>query len=225
MGILAENLNWMRDSLQAKQRWGAGTKMVELGDQWLYIHEPPYPGYPPEFLNPTLAAAVLAQGYFKKEGFEHVSLDINGNATTIEFNLDVQQDLSEIPCPDVITDFGTTEHVHSLYNAFKNLHRMPRGRNCVRYHLNPKINNWPDHGNWYRTLEFYPALCEACGYTLLDNYETYALGNTTTGWNIGASLVHHTNNDFISPEQWAELPGLSRGPHLLPDTLVPNEHA
>ncbi len=203
MGILSENLTWLLSHAKVP-----GT-MLELGNQFLYIQEKPFPWYKDKFLNPTMAAPVAAKPFFQDYGFEHVSIDINGNDGALALDLSKPFSLADAGCPlhtfDYITDFGTSEHVSSLWQCLENLHRHARVGTTL-FHVNPLTGNWPGHGFWYRDEEFYQAYAKLTGYELLEMKRTFACGNSTDGWNIWARLRKGQDAPFPTAEQFAALP-------------------
>lgn len=193
MGILSENLTWLLRNVQPP------CSMLELGDQFLYITVPPWPGYPPKHLNPTMVAPIAAKPMFEELGFEHVSIDLNGEHGALPLDLDKPIDLGRQF--DVVTDFGTSEHVLDLFACMENVHRhLKPGGKLV--HVNPKPGNWPGHGNWYRDQEFYRRFAAGWGYSILEMFETAACGNTTDGWNVACLMTKATTGDapWISRE-------------------------
>jgi hypothetical protein len=87
--------------------------------------------------------------YFESLGIRHVSIDLNGNNGAIK--LDLQQPLS-IGEFDVVTNFGTTEHVENQEPVWRNIHEA-----CSQCFISstPVPGQWKDHGRYYPTEEFY----------------------------------------------------------------------
>jgi len=208
MGILSENLTWLLQYAKPP------ATILELGNQFLYINTKPFPWYDDKYLNPSMAAHVAAKGFFKDMGFGHVSVDINGEDGALALDLSKPFTLGGIspefdPTPhitfDYITDFGTSEHIPSLWQCLENLHRHARVGTQF-FHVNPLTGNWPEHGIWYRDEEFYEAFAKLTGYELLELKRDFACGNFTDGWNIWARLKKVQDTPFPTSFNFSALP-------------------
>lgn len=140
-----------------------GLKMLELGDQVIK------------------AKSGISEGtgkdYFTRLGFDHTSVDLNGNRGALVKDLTVSEDFSEWPeYFDIITNSGTTEHVEpfeSQYECFKILH------NCLKIggiiiHLVPdakelKNGYFVNHCNYYYSEDFFNDLYTNSDYIILEN--------------------------------------------------------
>ena len=132
MGILS-------NEIEAVKRFSdplAGKRMLELGSQQIMC------------CAPTIPEGSSAKDYWLQCGVvEHVSIDLNGERGSLTLDLGAPVELSCAPF-DIVTDFGTTEHVYNFYEARANAHRL-----CVlggiMFFQNPLANHWPDHGLHY----------------------------------------------------------------------------
>lgn len=200
MGILAENLQWLLNRIPPASDCGP---MLELGNQFLYITEAPVPDYPEQFLNPTMCAPVVAKGFFLHRGFRHESVDINGQDGAQQLDLATPVEIARGPF-QVVTDFGTSEHVPCLWQCLKNIHEVTLPGSLI-FHVNPLTGNWPGHGHWYRDEAFYKAYAELTGYKILDLRRDFACGNNHDGWNIWCELERDFA-PFPSKEDFYTLP-------------------
>lgn len=196
MGILIENLRWLFNNSVK------GGSMLELGNQFLYVYEKPWPEYPVQFVN-SGSVNPVAKPFFKSLGYDHVSVDINGEDDALVHDMSFPFDLEKQF--DVVTDFGTSEHVPSLYNCLLNIHNHTKNGGKI-FHVNPLVGNWPGHGYWYRDEEFYKAYAKMTGYNLKDLHRVAACGNTTDGWNICAILEKNAKSSFPKEEDFNTLP-------------------
>jgi hypothetical protein len=173
-------------SLQLMESWLPPYfhSMIELGNQILDVGEQ-YSGVP-------------AKKYFQNLHWGHVSIDLNGKDGALA--LDLTKDIS-LPPAEVVTDWGTAEHVEDLYMCYKNFHSLTRV-NGLMFHENPRHENFPGHGYHFFTQEFFRALADVCGYQLLQVGENAAYGNTIDGWNVHAVLRKLYSREFISRETW-----------------------
>jgi len=137
---------------------------------------------------------------------EHVCIDIKPEKHAIVKDLREPLEMGEF---DIITNWGTTEHVaphqgKGLYEAFKNVHDACKVGGLM-FHENPKTRNWPGHGDHYMTESFYTKLARSCGYFILQLGDNAAMGNITDGWNIHCVLKKKEGSKFISKEQFNKL--------------------
>jgi len=142
--------------------------VIELGAQNMYDQD--YSGNYP-----------YADTYYRSRGIAYECIDLSGE------NGAQAIDLSK-PCAvskkyDMVTDFGTSEHVHDIKECWKTKHKLLKVGG-VMISENPKVGNWPDHGYWYYTEEFYQKFAAAAGYKILKIGEHPAMWNTTDGYNV-----------------------------------------
>lgn len=187
MGITGFSYNLLKKHGALK----ADLSMLELGDQNLYFE--------PRYLE-------FAKPHFEHLGIKHVSVDL-GTQVGGAIEADLSKSIAHLGLGefDVITNFGTSEHVGvSLYHCFKNVHEHCKV-NGLMIHENPKTGNWPGHGAHYMTKDFYTGLAERCGYSILELDEHPAMGNITDGWNVYCVLKRNTYDAFISEEDFNKL--------------------
>jgi hypothetical protein len=170
--------------------------MMELGDQQMYCHH-------------NIPEGSAAKSWFERMGAKHTSIDTNGQLGAIALDLSVPINRPEWDGQfDVVTDFGTSEHVgttiEALYNCRANCHRWCR-QGGLLYFMNPKTGHWPKHGFHYFTMAHYHKLAEACGYLVLEISENPSLGNYRDGWQVHAAFQKMTSTPFISLEKFSEI--------------------
>lgn len=144
----------------------------------------------------------FASDYYEAKGIKYNCIDLNGENNAYKF------DLSE-PIPfkekyNLVTDFGTGEHVKNIYQVFKTIHNL-LNEGGIAIRENPKTGNWPGHGCNYMTTDIYKKLAELCGYKILLLEEHPAMSNTTDGWNV--ICIYQKTNDFkfISEDTFKQL--------------------
>lgn len=181
-----------QQSIERLEKFGAmnsGVKMLELGCQNTYDSE----NY-----------GRIAKHVFKEKGVDHTSIDLNGQQESIQ--CDLRDDLSHLGQFDVVTDYGTIEHVEgSAYKAFKNVHDCCRVGGIMIHEL-PKTGNWAGHGNHYFDQEVWKQLADANGYKVFEITEFPAMGNVTDGWLSVAVLQKCFSDPFMSKEIFDKLP-------------------
>jgi hypothetical protein len=140
-----------------------GLKMLELGDQIVK--------------KKSGLSERTGKEYFTNLGYNHISIDLNGNRGSLIKDLTKSADFSEWPeYFDILTNSGTTEHVEpfeSQYDCFKILHE------CVKVgglmiHLIPDIEpltqgHFANHCNYYYSEKFFSDLALNSNYTILEN--------------------------------------------------------
>jgi hypothetical protein len=133
-----------------------GCRMLELGNQ--------------EFCPPLdrHLGTRSAKAYFASLGVHHTSIDITAGDGALPLDLSRAIDeASLLGAFDVVTNFGTSEHVEPQYDCWRNIHRFTRAGG-VMIHEVPEVGHWPGHCRIYYTPAFFRALAAANTYQLLD---------------------------------------------------------
>jgi len=103
-------------------------------------------------------------GTYKKmlssQGIDHISIDLNGKDGALPIDLSKPIDL---PSRDIVTNFGTSEHVENQEAVFKNIHNLSHNRMVG---FVPRVGNSPGHGLWHFELNFFEQLAELNSYTI-----------------------------------------------------------
>eukprot|EP00434_Breviolum_minutum_P012090 symbB.v1.2.010661.t1/scaffold700.1/size171416/2 len=133
--------------------------------------------------SPTLRTS---KEVFESLGFRHTSLDINGDDGAVAVDLSRPLNMSLLGTCDVVTNFGTTEHVgeseyvnslesdvelndlwSSQYEAFRNLHKLVR-RDGMIINMVPAAGCWPKHGLVEYEPRFFQSMAGAAGYEIIN---------------------------------------------------------
>jgi len=152
-------------------------RMLELGCQNVYDQN---------FNNGRgLTYGMIAKDYFKNLNIDHTSWDITGCQCSEIVDLRIDVDVSKYGQFDVITDFGTTEHIENLedkgfYEAFRNIHNLCK-TNGYMIHETPLTGHWIGHGYNYVTEDFYLSLAKDMGYEILELTTHFCMGNFIDG--------------------------------------------
>jgi hypothetical protein len=164
MGLRLSYINFINSGIE--KVYGSNTKglkMLELGDQVVK--------------KKSGLSERTGKEYFTNLGYDHTSVDLNGNRGSLIKDLTKSTDFEEWTSYfDILTNSGTTEHVEpfdSQYDCFKILH------NCVKIgglmiHLIPDIEpldqgHFANHCNYYYSEKFFNDLALNCNYTILEN--------------------------------------------------------
>ena len=104
-----------------------------------------------------------------------VSIDLNGRDGSLRLDLTKKIDIEKINGPfNVITNFGTSEHVPKQYECFKNIHDLCEIGGIV-YHVVPRVGNWDGKGAglpsphcpYYYDLDFFQGLADLNDYEMI----------------------------------------------------------
>lgn len=161
MGYNVYQWDFLKSCLEKYVPEDKGTWMLELGNQ--RIKRP--------VLKRDGLTSDVSKDYFIREGFNHVSFDINENDGAI--NIDLSKDMSRTEFFnkfDVITNSGTTEHVEPYkrqYECFRNIHRCAKVGGLF-IHIVPEAGGFKDHCQNYYTLQFFEDLAKANNYDILE---------------------------------------------------------
>lgn len=139
---------------------------------------------------------------------EHVSFDINGQ------NGALVKDLSKYIAGwdnyfDIVTNFGTAEHVSDQYWAFKNIHDKCKNGGAM-LHFGPPVDDWPGHCDYRYTNDFFKTLGDRNGYTvkLTERIIVTNPNPKKNRWLLTAILIK-INGEFMSEKDFYEMGKIS----------------
>jgi len=104
---------------------------------------------------------------WKKLGLkESVFIDADGvhDSLSYDLNLDIKQEYNFDKKFDVVTNFGTTEHVFNQYQVFKNIHNLCK-KDGIIIHSLPIQGAW-EHGMYNYHPNFFFALADKNNYKI-----------------------------------------------------------
>jgi len=177
MGITKETLKFVERNIHAP----GGMSMLELGCQELY------PG------------RAVAKKYWDSIGFKCLSIDISGCLGSERVDLNHPVNLGQF---DVVTNFGTSEHVVDVYNCFLNIHNACKVGG-IMLHVVPVTGNWPGHGIHYFKKEFFKVLVNKSKYEGLEWMASAAENNVKDGWQMHCA-IRKIGNKFIKRAAFME---------------------
>lgn len=153
MGLTYQGLDFLKKNTVLEN-----SIMCEFGDQNLYSVGGETEG---SFAKPMFL------GKYKVS--EHVSIDLNGEGGALPYDLNEMLPVDLKGKFGIVTNFGTLEHVKSLYYGFLNMDRVCK-EGGIMVHVLPLIDNWPMHGYHFFSEEFFNNLAKVCNYKLLDMF-------------------------------------------------------
>lgn len=110
---------------------------------------------------------LIAKTVYSALGAEHVSLDLNGRDGALKIDLDCPVPPFLVNHFDIVTNYGTAEHVNNQFQVFKNMHDMTRLGGIILHAL-PLVGNWPNHCRYYYSLDFVKKLAFWCRYEIIN---------------------------------------------------------
>lgn len=143
-----------------------------------------------EFGNKRNARGVY-KAAFQAAGIEHTSVDLNGKDGALPRDLMKPLGLGRF---DMVTNFGTTEHVAQQEPAWRN---AIEATERVFVSTTPAPGSWPRHGKWYPTSEFYEALAALNGFRI---EQLYRDGVSSGKQLVCARLVRVSEEPFQMPD-------------------------
>jgi hypothetical protein len=152
--------------------------------------------------------------YVESLNKKHVSIDITGLDNSLPY------DLNTLGLPylgefDLVTNFGTTEHIEpNQYEPFKNIHEFCK-TNGVMIHEVPAVGGWNGHCKFYYDENFFIQLAHENNYEIIElKRNTYEVGDllfaalrkTVNDFKSSKSSlesrIHISNTEINIPEYW-----------------------
>lgn len=144
-----------------------------------------------------------AKKIYEKKGVNHISIDITGYFGSVILNLDNPVPKEFLNRFDVVTNYGTIEHVNNQYQVFKNAHNMCKQKG-IMIHGFPKRGTFRNHCRYYYTREFIEEFGEACGYKIYGIKELNFDSNRRRRLLVVA--YQKGRKRFIAPTSFVNLP-------------------
>ncbi len=170
----------------------AGLTMIELGEQ-----------------NMTGDTHIsLAKDYFLAKGFLHTSFDIKSTGSAVE--VDLSKPVNSNVKADVVTNFGTTEHIcqgdNPQYYAYRNVHNFTK-KGGLMFHFVPKSGSWPNHCDYWYKLNFFEALFNLLDYRAVKvEYASDSIPFYKAPKDMCIAVaVKQSDNDFLTQEAFSPL--------------------
>ena len=190
MGVTTQSFNFISQHINDQK------SICELGDQQFYVCYP-------------FKEASFTKVYWENKGLKHTYIDLHGGNGALPFNLSEDLDIFNLDTLvpkqyDIVTDFGTMEHVDDFYNGFKNFHKLCKTGGLM-IHVLPSLGHWPLHGIWRAPLDFFIKLAKECDYTILNAYEEKTSFGGDNSFQCYLAYTKNKDNNFISREKFMSL--------------------
>jgi hypothetical protein len=176
MGILAEPAQFVRDL-----KLPNGFSVCELGDQWI-THETPHR---------------LASKFYKELGCKrYESIDGNGRGTfTYDLNIKWEQKGQRWAPFDLVTDFGTGEHIFNQAQVWRTLHVLTKPKGYIVF--DRPAAGYPTHCFYLVQEGLIRDLADANRYDVV----RLERAQTVRGELIRGVLRKRANTRFAVPQQ------------------------
>src|SRR5262249_18637443 len=165
MGVTQTVFSWSERIVEGRFGSLSMLRVCEFGDQFfVYMDDDGLNGTP-------------CRRYYEEAGVElYIAFDISGRNSSLK--VDLCKDHDFIAQFDIVTNYGTMEHVNEQYHAFKNMHDL-----CVSggvmLHAFPVVGHWPHHGRYYYSLPFAYELARRAKYHVLSVVQAPCYGHET----------------------------------------------
>tara|TARA_Y100000816_G_scaffold78672_2_gene53540 strand:+ start:70 stop:801 length:732 start_codon:yes stop_codon:yes gene_type:complete len=151
---------------------------------------------------------LYSKDYFSNFFYEVVCIDIAYTCKKT-LNLNLCDDLNHRETYNVLTNFGTTEHVGEIdnvlknvqYSAFKNLHALVKKNGIVFNVVPAQVTKNVVHGAFNYTCEFFEKLAKLCQYKIVYN-EVKKRGDI---YHVYCYFIKTEENEFITEKQFMSL--------------------
>lgn len=119
-----------------------------------------------ELGNKTTPEGVPFRNWYIARGLSYVSVDWNGQHEALKRDLNQTIIPESIGGPfDLVTNFGTTEHVSDQLACWQNVHSFVKVGGKLASHT-PIGPNWDHHGFWHPSLEWYQEFADLNNYVV-----------------------------------------------------------
>jgi len=161
-----------------------------------------------------------AKNVYKSLGVNHTSIDINGLHGSLPIDLDNPVPSELLDKFDVVTNYGTIEHVNNQYQVWKNVHDMCKVGGIMIHGL-PMEGTWYNHCRYYYSLKLTEVLADRCGYNLYDNkILNFSIGKRKQLL-VMATYLKTSESSFLSEKEFKELPLFDTGDTSRTGNYVP----
>ena len=150
-----------------------------------------------------------SKDYFEKKGVLHTSLDIKPRHRCLIVDLSVP--VNSVHEHDIVSNYGTSEHIFNQYQVFRNIHNFTRVGGAM-VHCLPATPYWKKHGFYTYSEEYFKNLSNENNYDIM-TIKYMPSGRKKSEWekkNLIAAILIKNDNDFISEQEFDLLEGRHR---------------
>ena len=187
MGVGLQALEFFNRSINLTIGSIYGKRMCELGDQKLHK----------DIALKEDGSRVWFKDWIEARGCHHYSIDIHGKNGSHPLDLStIIQDDFWLRNFDIITNFGTSEHIENQTWCWVNIHRFG-SVGSIYIHIVPEFGKYPlSHCKYFYDNDFFDKLTEVNGYTMVLNTSLPEIGH------VGACYINLDQKAFDIDEKW-----------------------
>jgi len=142
---------------------------------------------------------------YEARGVEHTSIDLNGKHGALPLDLDEPLPEKYANRFNVVTNYGTIEHVNNQYQVFKTVHDSCK-MDGVMIHGFPMKDTYAGHCRYYYPEEFAEYFARYNAYEIIvKEVMDFSLGSRKKHL-LAVGYIKRGNYPFISKEEFAYLP-------------------
>jgi hypothetical protein len=149
--------------------------------------------------------------YYDRSGVElYIAFDMSGRNGS--FKIDLCKNHDFMPQFDIVTNYGTIEHVNDQYHAFKNAHDLCVKRG-IMLHAFPAVGHWPTHGRYYYSLPFAYELARCAKYNTMAVVQAPCYGHESgrADCDLILAALQKQGDEFVSRDYFQTLPIVDSG--------------
>ena len=155
----------------------------------------------------------VAKDYFVSLNMIHVSLDMNGLHGSIQRDISKPVNDPELTGQfDIVTNFGTSEHVLDQYQGFKNMHDFTK-IGGLQVHAVPLLGSWKNHCSYHYGENFFDRLTQLSDYKM--NEKEIVRWNKRGGRELLCSIITKSSEMFVSELDFYTC-GITKNHHPIP---------
>jgi len=144
------------------------------------------------------------QEYLKKGVIEHVSVDVNGRDGSLKLDLNKELPKNLHDKFNLVTNYGTTEHVNDQYSVFHNINKVCLvGGTMIHALVLP--GNWVGHCRYYYPPKFVEQLSKLFGYKIIRAEKFNPYSNPRPNRYLTMACLQKTIHKDISRLQFEQL--------------------
>lgn len=157
-----------------------------------------------EFGNQGNYKKMAAKKAYESYGVQHTSMDLNGRDGALPIDLGQPVAHYFVNQFDVVTNYGTIEHVNNQFQAFKNMHDMCK-RGGAMIHTFPLVKNWPGHCRYYYSENFVEELANVCNYRIVKHIILSLKINKKL---LIITYIKENGGRFVAEEEFEQIGGV-----------------
>lgn len=136
---------------------------------------------------------------------KHVSIDINGEWGALPYNLDKPVPNKLHNTFDIVTNYGTGEHVDDQYSFFKNVHTVCKTGGIMIHALVYK-GSWPEHCRYYYDENFVEKFITLTNYAQLKMFKELKYRDRDKSELLMVALKKTKDSTFPDRQRFETLP-------------------